>query len=213
MSNSHPSTGSIMQLNIVITDILSPTASRAYSFKAFVKNRIRQFNLTDHLEPNEVINEAYKRAIAAVEAGKEIQNWQAWLKSTCFNIIREHSRAGKKCSTVDPQSIVLANLQACNAISVSSPEGEETTQIVEEQINILNQALHALAEEDQHAILLLKLRLLDGHSWEYIREYLLANTNEELPSQAALRQRAARAKRRLRRLYHRIEESTVGKRC
>ena len=213
MSNSHPPEGSIEQLNIVIAAILNPADSRAYSFKAFLKNRIRQFHLTDHLEPNEVINESYRRAIAAVEAGKEVQHWQAWLKSTCFNIIRERSRAGKKCSAIDPQSMVLANLQACDAINVFSSQENDSAQLVEGQIAILHEALKELTKEDANAVRLLKLKLIDGLSWECIRAHLLATTNEELPNLAALRQRAARAKRKLRRLYHRIEESTVRKRC
>ena len=76
--------------------ILEPQDSRAFSFGAYVKNRIRQFNLTNHLDSHEVINEAYKRGIAAIEAGKVIEYWQAWLKATCFNIVREASRARQR---------------------------------------------------------------------------------------------------------------------
>jgi hypothetical protein len=211
MTNFRPSEGSIVRLNLEIAAILNPKDSRAYSFKAYVKNRIRQFHLKEHLNPNEVINEAYKRAIAAVEAGKEIQNWQAWLKTTCFNIIRERSRANKKCSSVDPQSLILANLQACDAINVFNSKEEATAHEVEKQLMILEQALEELARTEFEDFQLLKLRLIDELSWASIRDYLLKNTDQDVPNLTTLRQRAVRAKRKLRRLYHRIEDATVSK--
>lgn len=206
-----PPEDSVSRLHIAIADILNPEDSRAYSFKAYVKNRIRQFHLAGHLDPNEVINEAYKRAISAIEAEKEIRNWNAWLKTTCFNIIRERSRATQKCASVDPQSFIIANIQACDAVSVCDNEAKLAEDTVEREIRILYQALEELARIDPEAIRLLKLRLIDKLSWEKIREHLLRTTTLDVPSVAALRQRASRTKRKLRCLYHRIENASISK--
>lgn len=198
------------RLNETISDILNPQNSRAFSFKAFVKNCIRQFNLAGHLDPNEVINEAYKRAIRAIEKEKIVENWSAWLKSTCLNIIRERSRARKKCSLIDPQSHFIQNIRSHHSIDGPEPsKEEEESKAIQRQINILLQAIEKMEKSDCQELYLLKLRLIDRWSWEQIRDHLLQDSNGDVPNVAALRQRAARAKRKIRRIYHCIEEERV----
>lgn len=206
MSTSPPD-AQIDRLNCTISSILDPNDSRAFSFRANIKNRIRQYNLTSHLEAHEVINEAYKRAIAAIEQGKKIEYWQAWLKATCFNIVREQSRDRKRHPSVDPQSSAIANLPS-KPFTHLFENGEEASKIKEAQKRVicLERALEEYSNREPELACLLKLKLINRWSWQRIREHMVQQSSEEVPSVSTLRKRASRAKTRLRRLYHRIEE-------
>ena len=196
----------IERLNDAITHILEPQDSRAFSFSSNVKNRIRQFNLTNHLDCNEVINEAYQRGIAAVEAGKVIEHWQAWLKATCFNIVREASRARQRMPSIDPQSHAIANLQA---VEIDRAEMEASIKKALKRVMCLTRALEVYAEQEPELAHLLQLKLVDRWSWQRIREHLVQQSSDEVPSVAVLRKRASRGKTKIRRLYHQIEEEYV----
>lgn len=197
----------IERLNHTIASILDPNDSRAFSFKANIKNRIRQYNLTSHLDANEVINEAYGRAITAIELGKEIEYWQAWLKATCFNIVREQSRDRKRHPSVDPQSSVITNLPF-NQIGHLFERSEEEFRIQEAQKRTvcLTRAIEEYTKIEPELAYLLQLKLVNQWSWQHIKEHLVQQSSEEVPSVSTLRKRASRAKTKLRRLYHRIEE-------
>lgn len=202
-----PPDAPIERLNHAIANILNPNDSRAFSFRANVKLRIRQFHLTSHLDANEVINEAYKRAIAAIEKGQKIEHWQAWLRSTCFNIVRERSRDRKRHLTVDPQSPVVTNCPS-SQIDRLFERSEEEARIEEAQKRklCLARAIEIYAQREPELVHLLQLKLVKQWSWQRIREYLVQQSSEEVPSVSTLRKRASRAKTKLRRLYHQIEE-------
>ena len=206
MSLSHPN-DPVERLNCAISSILDPRDSRAFSFKAYVKNRIRQYNLTSYLDANEVINEAYQRAISTIESGKDVQQWQAWLKTTCFNIVRERSRDRKRHPSIDPQSVVIANLQF-NQMGHIPERGEEAARVraAKKRVICLRRALEEYAKLDPDLSLLLQMKLVDQWSWQRIREHLVQQSSDEVPSLSALRKRASRAKTKIRSLYHRIEE-------
>jgi len=202
-----PPGAQIERLNYTIASILDPNDSRAFSFKANIKNRIRQFNLTSQLDANEVINEAYKRAIAAIDRGKEIEYWQAWLKVTCFNIVREQSRARKRQPSVDPQSPAITNLPS-NQMGHLFEHSEEESRVKEAQKRAfcLAKAMEKYTRREPELACLLQLKLVERWNWQRIREHLVQQSSEEVPSVSTLRKRASRAKTTLRRLYHQIEE-------
>ncbi len=206
MSLSQPS-DPVERLNYAIATILDPQDSRAFSFRAYIKNRIRQYHLTSQLDANEVINEAYKRAIAAIESGKEIEQWQAWLKATCFNIVREYSRDRKRHPSIDPQSVAIVNLQFSQMGHIPD-RGEEAARVREakKRAVCLKRAIEEYTRLEPDLALLLQLKLVHKWSWQRIREYLMQQGSDEVPSLSALRKRASRAKTTMRRLYHRIEE-------
>lgn len=197
----------IERLNHTIASILDPNDSRAFSFRAQIKNCIRQFNLTSHLDVHEVINEGYKRGIETIEKGKEVEYWQAWLKATCFNIVREHSRAGKRHPSVDPQSPAITNLPS-NQIGHLFERSEEEARIKEAQKRVicLARAIEEYTRREPELAYLLQLKLVDQWRWQRIREHMVQQSREEVPSVSTLRKRASRAKTTLRRLYHQIEE-------
>ena len=202
-----PPDAPIERLNHTIANILDPNDSRAFSFNAYVKNRIRQFHLASYLDTNEVINEAYARAISAIEDGKPIKHWQAWLKATCFNIVRERSRDRKRHPTIDPQSSTVTNYPS-SQLGHLFERSEEEARIKEAQKRMLclAEAIKIYTQRDPELACLLQLKLVRQWSWQRIREYLVQQSCEEVPSVSTLRKRASRAKTKLRRLYHRIEE-------
>ena len=197
----------IERLNNTIASILDPNDSRAFSFRAKIKNCIRQFNLTSHLDAHEVINEGYKRGIAAIEKGKEIEYWQAWLKATCFNVVREHSRARKRHPPVDPQSPVITNYPS-NQMGHLFERSEEASRLKEakKRAICLAKAIEEYTRREPEMACLLQLKLVKQWRWQRIREHLVQQSSEEVPSVSTLRKRASRAKTALRRLYHQIEE-------
>lgn len=209
MPTSHPD-AHVDQLNHAVANILDPKDSRAFSFRSNINNRIRQYNLTNHLDANEVINEAYKRAISAIEAEKVIEHWQAWLKSTCFNIVREYSRDRKRHPSIDPQSFAIANLES-NQTGHPFERCEEEVRIKEakKRVICLTRAIEEYTKLEPALAQLLHLKLVNKWSWQHIREYLVNQSSEEVPSISTLRKRASRAKTKMRHLYHRIEEEYV----
>lgn len=70
------------------------------------------------------------------------------------------------------------------------------------QIDLLYKALRALSREDDHTAQLLVWRTIDRLSWEQITHRLVALGETDIPSQATLRKRVSRAKKRMRHIMH-----------
>lgn len=205
-----PTNVHVERLNSVISDILNPIDSQAFSFRASVKNYIRQYRLANHLDANEVINEAYKRAMKAIAAEKVVKNWRAWLKVTCLNVVRERSRDRKRQIPTAPDSPVIANIE-CPSISRLLEKEEEEDRIREtrKKAICLRRAIEEYSEIEPDSAQLLHLRLVCNWSWGQVRQYLVDQGIPEVPSDSTLRKRASRAKTKIRHIYHRIEEEYI----
>lgn len=218
MSNKrthHPSSGSpqpssggpLERLHRELEDLLNPDQSHPYSFITFVKVRVNQYGLRGNLDPYDVINESYKRAVSAIQQGKDIKNFKAWLRKTCLNIIRENKRGIQRHFPVNPQSAVFENFLAAEMPSMLDElEAAVRHAEIQKRLRILKKALAELAALEPDAVQLLEWRLVNGWNWSHIKEILESSGGEHAPSLDALRQRASRAKRKLRKLYHQIEQ-------
>lgn len=189
-------------LNIEVKEILLEDCPHAYSFIAKVQRDLNQYQLQGQLEPHDIIHEAYERAVETICKGKKIRNAKAWLKTTCLNIVREKQRERFRQQPTDPQSRIFEVVTSdCGNI----PIDESCPQVTRQQkLELLQRALDILSRKKPQIAQLLTWRLLEKRSWEKIREQLVLDS-QTAPSEEALRQRATRAKRDLRQIYHKLE--------
>ncbi len=66
-----------------------------------IDRHIRQYQLQGRVDPYDVFNEAYTRALKKFEAGEEIPLLPAWFRTTSFYIVCEWSRKQKRHDQAD----------------------------------------------------------------------------------------------------------------
>lgn len=213
MPKETPHTEAYQKLNCEIEDLLRKKSSHSYSFITSVEQRIKQFRLAGLTHPDELINEAYLRALKLVERGEVIDNPKAWMRVTVFNIIREKSREQRRQQPTDPQSYILEGEMS---VTTSTNNHEEDTYDVapipelslDQRWMILEQAIGDLMKMKPDAGFLMYWRLIGKSSWKDIRKRLSEQPGKT-PSETTLRKRASRSKRLLRKLYHQREEEML----
>jgi hypothetical protein len=84
----------LSNIAIAVVEIIKQD-SGIYIFAQYT-HYLRLLNVQAKYDAAFVMNEAYLRACKALDAGKEITNYSAWLRATGFYIARELSRSGKK---------------------------------------------------------------------------------------------------------------------
>jgi DNA-directed RNA polymerase specialized sigma24 family protein len=171
-----------------LTEILGKDNPRAVSILSSVQRTLNQYRLTAHLEAYEVLHEAYLRGKKKLQSGETIHNGYAWLRKTAFHVIYERRRKYRAGGT-EPHILEATILDERVNLLQQLIAGEE--------INILYRALEILSQEDPDTTRSLCLKMIHGWSWSDIRECLVAE-GQVIPNEATLRQRASRAKRRLR---------------
>lgn len=197
----HEQNCSLDSLNAAIAQILTGDNPHAYSDIVAVERHLRQFHLFPQVEAFEIYHEAYLRARKFIEQGGIIYNPKYWLKGAAFKIVREKSRKQRREHPTDPQSAVFEN---------SLPSNDNNTiNTIDQRLESLYKAIAILGREDPEVAKLMRWRLLDHLSWKEIQQRLIQELGKA-PSEETLRQRACRAKRRLRRIYHEIEGETGG---
>lgn len=177
-------------LDLALSEILGKSNSYAYSTLATVRRHLYQFRLMHLFEPYEILFEAYLRAKTRQRQGETIYNPHAWLKRTAFNIVREKSRQAQRQSSRTYEDIEYR----------ISAEPEDVIEKIElgNEIELLYKALRALSREDDHTAQLLVWRTIERLSWEQITTRLIELGETEIPTQATLRKRVSRAKKRMR---------------
>ncbi|MFB2838457.1 sigma-70 family RNA polymerase sigma factor [Floridanema evergladense] len=170
----------------------------AYSILTYIQRCLNQFNLSQRYHPNDIFHDAYLRAIDGLQAGKKIENCLAWIRGTALNIIREYHRDAQKSHLVEPNSAWLET-------ALQSAQGNFITEIeIQEDLENVLRALEAMNPEDFKII---RLKYVEGMSWKQISK-LLFEQGEELQTEETLRQRASRAKKKLRGNFHFFKECT-----
>ncbi len=174
-----------------LSDILGKDNPHAYPILMAIQRTLRQYHLADQYEVYEILHEAYLRGKKKLQVGEVIRNPYAWLKATSFHIIYERKRKQRSSST-DPQVIeaVLPDLRL-NLMQ---------QQVLNEELDLLYESLALLHREDPEGTCLLYLRNVRALSWSQICQWLAAE-GQPLANEATLRQRASRAKRRLRDIF------------
>ena len=181
-------------LDLALSEILGKDNSYAYSTLATVRRHLYQFRLMHQFEPYEILFEAYLRGKIRQRGGEAIYNPHAWLKRTAFNIVREKSRQAQRQSSQSYEDVEYRL-------------GTEPEYVLEKidlghEIELLYKALRTLSREDDHTAQLLVWRTIDCLSWEQITTRLADLGETEIPTQATLRKRVSRAKKRMRHIMH-----------
>lgn len=191
-------TDHVQGLNQYLLDVLTLNTAQAFSIITMVERILRQRDLFPRYEACDILFEAYLRSHDAIKQNKEIRDYRGWIKATCLNIIREKSR--NKMIPYDPQAPVLWNL------SDSSNQQEQKEH--RQKLILLWRAFEAFRQEDPFAAKLMDWKFLESISWEEIQVRL---QEEGLTiTVTALRQRGRRAKKSIRKIYHRLEEEAEG---
>ncbi|MEM7065025.1 MAG: hypothetical protein AAF572_17935 [Cyanobacteria bacterium P01_B01_bin.77] len=181
-------------LDLALSEILGTGNSYAYSTLATVRRHLYQFRLIHQYEPYEILFEAYLRGKARQRNGETIYNPHAWLKRTAFNIVREKSRQAQRQSAQSYEDIEYRISAEPDYVLENIDLGHE--------IELLYKALRALSREDDHTAQLLVWRTIDRLSWEQITTRLTELGETNIPTQATLRKRVSRAKKRMRHIMH-----------
>jgi RNA polymerase sigma factor (sigma-70 family) len=128
---------------------------------SFIRRTLQNYRLDNKYNEKEVLNEAFLRALKALEDGKTITNLQAWLRGTSLNIIRELERRERHTIATENWDD-FADVSQGNNNPLSLME-------IDEELKIVNQAFKELQPVDQ-AILILKV--IQGLSWEQVSKIL-----------------------------------------
>ncbi|NJL46907.1 MAG: sigma-70 family RNA polymerase sigma factor [Leptolyngbyaceae cyanobacterium SM2_5_2] len=185
------SSASLDVFDQALTEILSHENPQAYSILSAIQRMLRQYRLASQIEPFEILHEAYLRGKQKLQTGETITNAHAWLRSTAFYIISERKRKDRDGAT-EPHIL--------EAIVLDERINLMQQQILAEELKLLYQALAKLQQEDPTSARLLTLKTFRDWSWGDIRDWLISQ-GEPAVSETTLRQRASRAKRRLREIF------------
>ncbi|MGB3202557.1 MAG: sigma-70 family RNA polymerase sigma factor [Nodosilinea sp.] len=174
-----------------LSDILGQDNPYAYPLLSVIQRTLHQYHLSTQYEAHEILHEAYLRGKKKLQTGEVIRNPYAWLKATAVHVIYERKRKHRDSAT-DPQ--VMESALPDLRLNLMQQ------QIIAEELDLLYQALQRLNQEDPEATCLLYLRTVRDWSWSQISQWLMAE-GHPVSTEAALRQRASRARRRLRDIF------------
>jgi len=167
------------------SELLCPQSSSGRLLFVFIALTLRAFHLQSLYNEAYSLNESYIRGALFLGRGGEIRILSAWLKKTCYHIIRELHREQQRTQPLDDY---LLDTQ----VSPIAPES------IEAELISLREAFKLLEPEDQ---LLLNLKITHGLPWKKIREIFKQEDLGDFTEQA-LRKRKERALIRLRKHYH-----------
>lgn len=166
-------------------ELLNQNSSSGRLLYAFVRRNLHVFHLNDYFSEAAILNEALIRAVLATRKGTIIRELTAWLRSACYNIIREKSRFRQKFVSLEAQIDLVEQVEF-------QPEA------IEEDFRYIQAAFEMLEPRDQR---LLTLKIIEGRSWEEIHA-ILKDEEQCNCSIAALRKQKERALVRLRKKFH-----------
>ncbi|MEA5595738.1 sigma-70 family RNA polymerase sigma factor [Rivularia sp. UHCC 0363] len=167
--------------------LLFPGSSSAHSTLAFVLRSLTQFNLSQSFSVTEILIDAYLRGVKQIERGEYIENPLPWIRSTSYNIIREHSRERKKLYQLEEDKVEFA--MDCSLVGIEE---------INENLEKVLLAFKKLDEEEKE---ILTLKIVEKLTWKEILE-LLEQRGIKFKNETALRKRKERALKRLRKIYH-----------
>lgn len=188
LSNSHSCK---TQFNAVTEQLFEQNNSEARFLWASVERMLWQYRLRGAYEVKDVVIEAYAIGIEQINKGGIIAKPLPWIRSTCFNIIRELRRKQDKAENPKIDS------EGCTP-------GDEgwAEMLLLEDMAVIRLALRELSSEEQA---LLWAKYIEGQSWQQISDEL--NCSEENCLNAnAVRQRGHRALQKLKQAYEDIRE-------
>jgi RNA polymerase sigma factor (sigma-70 family) len=178
------------EFNAWVAEVLVKGNPVFYSLEVRVNQWLYQYCLRDSYKSTEILHEAYLRTIKALDEGKEIGNYSAWLRQVCLNVIRELAKKTRRVAFIDFQNSSYADDSELPLLALELAEMREKICI----------ALQTLAQQDSDAAELLDWRYQQNLTWEEIQTILQRRKDD--CSIDALRQRGQRARKKLRQIYH-----------
>jgi DNA-directed RNA polymerase specialized sigma24 family protein len=178
--------------NIAVQALFDDSNPDASPFCAGVSQMLYRFRLSQTYLAREIITEAYVLGIEKIESGTFIQIPLAWLRKTCFNVIRDLRRQQDKAENpkLDP--------------TLCEPgDAVFSTLIVQEDWKALRLAVERLTPAEQR---LLYIRICEGVSWQTVSGLTLTIGEEPLSAGTA-RQRGSRALKKLRQHYDLLRDT------
>lgn len=180
----------------VIAQVLGKDHSSAYSMITAMERIIQQYKLVD-MEAHGLLFEAYLRGKQALKQGKTIHHPQAWLKGTARNLAREKSRKARKTVAYPPELMDVL-------FPADEGNGMIDNAILEEEIQAVFEATQKLQQEHPEIFHLIHLRVVEGLSWQHIKQIYGQDKPGEDITEAALRKRFSRGRKYLRSIFHEV---------
>jgi RNA polymerase sigma factor (sigma-70 family) len=163
----------------------------AHRFYAGIAHKLYQFRLSQTYEVREIITEAVIRGLDLIESGEMIGIPLAWLRTTCFNVIRDLRRKQDRAenpkldpTACEPGDAVFAEI------------------LLQEDLAAMKLAMTKLTPDEQQ---LLHDKILKELTWQQISESL-SLSGESPVSHGTTRQRGSRAIKKLRQYYEAIRD-------
>jgi len=166
--------------------------SVSHSFHASIARLLRQFCLSGTYDERDIVSTAYALGVKRIESGKLIDTPRAWLRTTCFNVIRDFR---KKQNNIDKPKID-GELWGHGDIVLDDL-------MQQEDIQALQLAMTTLSQEERD---ILCARFINQWSWEQVSHFLSASSDSPLHT-GTVRQRGARSISKLRRAFELVRDS------
>ena len=171
-------------LNVVMAAISQKGNQSTLNFWVSVEAEIRRFGLARSLSAATVLNESYMRCVKAIDRGRVIHNYSAWLRLTCRYIVKEKKRHQQRDVQFDLLESILFDDDDSEASSQTHGDCDKTQ---------LKRGWKQLTPLDQTII---ELNVIQGLSWQKVQQSLQENGLGTF-SLPALRKRKQRALERL----------------
>ena len=170
-----------------ISSLLQLNHFKGTTLYRFLQHHAKKWQ-NDHIDLHEVLVEGVRRGIEHIDnTGEEIRSPEAWLRSTCLNILKD----AVKHTVRDEKKV--ENVSLIQSLIDSSPPKPELL----EQLEYLDEALEFLSEDDRRLIF---LRFFEGKKYEEIQQDLLIYYDQKV-SLPALRKRESRALQKLKQCF------------
>ena len=162
-------------------------------FMAFIEQKLKQFKLDFYYDVMDVILKAREIALGKILSGKRIENYDAWFRRICFNVIRnfaKKTRSGK---------LTESKLKNKSDLTYSR---EDLIYATEPSLKLLEKAWEKLNEEEK---VILLLREVEEYSWKEVakriadfEELIIKDLDDEKKLVDRVRQKGRRALQKLR---------------
>lgn len=157
----------------------------------FVSRTIFKFGLSSDIAVEEVIGEAYERALKSTDKGILIKNIAGWARTTCLNVIREYKRERNRENLLFHEKKFEINDE------LNSRCYAEHIHQKAEWSQTLTRAWRQLSRQEQE---ILDLRIVEGMSWRQVAETIRTRTGKAVKTDA-VRKQGQRAKDKLKAIY------------
>ncbi len=187
------------QFRTEVSLLLLPNDSRGTAFLRFLRHYIHKWHIKS-VDPFDVLLEGTQRGLASIEqTGQPITKAEAWLRSTCLNVLKDKVKQSIK------DEKLVQNLIVFYSVHPSHTENPLVEAELLEQIEVLQEAFQRLSVPDQD---ILRLRFYGEKTYQQIQK-----TYETLHGQIidvpALRKRESRALKRLKKLFTKLYQEGV----